>query len=97
MKRKSQKGKRSHSPRKFPDHLKKGSNIYMNGEVTSSCRGSYKVTLENGMSSMCTARKMDSYLKVSILVGDIVVVEIPPESLNPKEKYILGRIVWRVQ
>jgi len=67
----------------------------MVGEVSTSCRGSYKVLLENGMECVATARKIDSYLKVTILVGDTVTVEIPTASLSPNEKYIRGRIVWR--
>lgn len=77
----------------FPERLRKEGCIYIDGLVTHSCRGKHKVDLENGMKAITTASKMD-HRKVSILIGDKVLVEIPALSLSPNGN-INGRLVWR--
>ena len=65
----------------------------MNGKIESGAHGIYHLRLENEMTSVASARKMES-LKLSLLPGDDVVAEIPANSLNPNET-IRSRIVWR--
>ena len=79
----------------FPEQMKKNSCIYMNGEVSHSCKGTYKVKMENGMNSICTASKMD-HKRIGVLVGDYVTVEIPADSLYPGSA-LRGRICWRMK
>lgn len=79
----------------YPDKLKKDGCIYLDGEVTFSSRGVYKVNMENGLQSICTASKMD-HKRVGILLGDNVTVEIPAASLSPGSA-IRGRLVWRIR
>lgn len=79
----------------YPEHLKKTECIYLNGQVTFSSRGVYKVWLSNEMEAICTASKMD-YKRVGILPGDDVTVEIPTSSLTPGCP-VRGRLVWRIR
>lgn len=79
----------------YPDHLKKEGCIYLDGEITFSSRGFYKVAMENGMESICTANRMD-HKRVGILPGDQCTVEIPAASLSPGAA-VKGRIVWRIR
>lgn len=79
----------------YPEHLKKDACIYLEGTVTHSSRGVYKVQMENDMESICTASRMD-HKRVSLLVGDNVTVEIPTASLSPGST-IRARIVWRMK
>lgn len=75
--------------------MRKEGAIYINGVVEFGSHGTFHVTLENGMKCIATAKKLD-YLKVGVLPGDPVVVEIPAVSLNPSDKFVKGRIVWRL-
>ena len=79
----------------FPDRLKKDGCIYLNGEVTFSSRGVYKVMMENDMEALCTATKMD-HRRIGILLGDKVTVEVPTASLSPGSP-IRARIIWRTR
>ena len=79
----------------LPKHLVKADKIQIHGYIQQSCHGIYHVDLENGMKCLATARKMDAYMKVNLLMGDKVVVEIPPESLSANEPKVRGRIIWR--
>ena len=79
----------------LPNHLKKEGCIYINGIIDSGAHGFYHVNLENKMNALCTARRMEA-LKLSLLPGDDVVIEIPANSLNPTER-LNGRIVWRIK
>ena len=65
----------------------------MDGVIEMGAHGTYHVTLENGLPAICTARKMES-LKLSLLPGDDIVVEIPALSLSPTET-VKGRVIWR--
>lgn len=56
--------------------------------------GIYHVNLENQLNVIATARKMEQ-LRVGLLEGDKVVVEIPAAALNPNEAHQRGRILWR--
>ncbi len=88
----------SNSPyqnKSYPENLKKEGCIYLDGEVMFSSRGVYKVMMENGLESICTASKMD-HKRVGILLGDNVTVEIPAASLSPGSA-IRARIVWRIR
>ena len=67
--------------------------MYLDGEVTSNAHGTYHVSLTNGLTAICTARKLEN-LKVGLMPGDVIVVEVPLLSLNPNE-IIRGRVVWR--
>jgi len=87
--------KSAYANKDYPEHLKKEGCIYLNGEVTFSSRGVYKVAMENGMESICSASKMD-HKRVGILPGDNVTVEIPAVSLSPGCP-VRGRIVWRIR
>ena len=78
----------------FPERLKKNDCIYINGVVTQNAHGFSHVELENEMLAVCTSRKLDA-AKISILMGDSVVVEIPTAGLEPGATRIKGRIVWR--
>ena len=79
----------------YPEDRKKADCIYIDGEVTLSCKGQYKVAAENGMEVLATASKMD-HRKISLIVGDYVTLEIPTGSLTP-DGPIRGRIVWRMK
>ncbi len=79
----------------YPENLKKEGCIYLNGEVTFTSRGVYKVWMVNDMEAICTASKMD-HKRVGILPGDNVTVEIPAVSLSPGCP-VRGRIVWRIR
>ena len=81
--------------REYPEKLKKAECIYLNGQVTFSSRGVYKVMMENNLEAICTASKMD-HKRVGILPGDEVTVEIPAASLSPGSA-IRGRICWRMR
>lgn len=85
--------KNTQVPKEFPQGLMKESCIYLNGEIKNSCRGTYKVMLDNGMYAICTASKMD-HRRISLIVGDTVTAEIPALGLSP-DGPIRGRIVWR--
>lgn len=67
----------------------------MEGAITKACRGTYFVNLSNEMECLATARKMDSYLKVSLLEGDKVTVELDPLNFSQGEEKVRGRIIWR--
>ena len=77
----------------FPPHLKKDTCVYMDGVVESGAHGHWKIKLDNGMNALATARKLEN-IRINLLPGDKVTVEIPALGLNPKE-VIRGRIVWR--
>lgn len=83
----------SRSQKDFPNQFKKDSCAYLNGEVSLSCYGIHHVLLQNGLKCICTSRKMDK-LKIKILVGDVVTVEIPMSSLSTIDD-LKGRVVWR--
>tara|TARA_B100001059_G_scaffold66368_1_gene62867 strand:+ start:5662 stop:5985 length:324 start_codon:yes stop_codon:yes gene_type:complete len=85
----------SYENQEYPDRLKKDGCIYLNGVVTFSSRGVYKVLMDNDMEAICTASKMD-HKRVGILPGDNVSVEIPAVSLSPGCA-VKGRIVWRIR
>lgn len=74
--------------------MKKEGCIYINGVVDQGSHGTFKVTLENEMSCVATAKKLD-FLKVGVLPGDPVVCEIPAAGLSPSDKFVRARIVWR--
>ena len=79
----------------MPDRLRKERFIYMDGVITKGCHGFYHVDLENDMKVICTARKLDSHHKLSILDGDTVTCEIDPLSFDSSaDAKIRGRIVW---
>ena len=77
-----------------PEKYQKEGCLYIDGLITNSAHGTYIVELDNGMVANCTARRME-HLRVSILNGDKVTVEIPTASLEPNAEYQKGRIVWR--
>jgi len=77
----------------FPKSLHKDGCLYIDGVVDSGAHGHWKVELENGMEALTTARKLEK-IRVGLLPGDKVAVEIPALSLNPLEK-VRGRVVWR--
>ncbi|MDB4651343.1 hypothetical protein OAE26_02080 [Synechococcus sp. AH-551-E05] len=78
----------------MPDALKKSKFIYMNGTITKACHGFYHVNLDNEMKVLCTARKLDSHHKLTILDGDTVTCEIDPLSFESNCEKLRGRIVW---
>ena len=78
----------------FPQHLRKDDCIYIDGVVDKAIRGTYHVTGSNEMSFLCTARRMES-LRVSIMPGDNVVIEIPLLGLEEGSEKQRGRLVWR--
>lgn len=82
-------GKRDSLSEKY----KKPSCLYLDGVITKGAHGKYHVSLENDMNALATANKMNN-LKIGLMEGDKVVVEIPLLSLNPNER-VQGRIVWR--
>ena len=77
----------------LPDRLKKADCLYLNGVISKQAHGVFHTDLENGMTAICTARRMAN-IKISLMLGDKVVVEIPTATLNPNEQ-LRGRIVWR--
>lgn len=77
----------------IPEKLKKSDCVYVDGLIEHSSHGFHKVAMDNGMESLCTSRRMEN-LRVGLLAGDRVVVEIPTATMNPNER-IRGRIVWR--
>ena len=97
----------SASASSFPLSRHKDHHLYAEGEITHTGGGVYKVALSSvwddnkssfvelpvQMVSICTASKLD-HNRVSLLLGDLVTVEIPTLALNPTEK-VKGRIVWR--
>lgn len=79
----------------YPESRKKRDHIYMEGVIEYHAHGKYKVLLENGMDCLATANKLD-FLKVNLLVGDNVLIEIPTSGLSPDSRYkVSGRIVYR--
>ena len=82
-------------PRKktYPDRLRKSDCIYLEGVVTLNSRGNSKVILENDLECLCSYSKL-KHRRITLLVGDEVLVEIPVLSLAPGEK-LRGRIVYR--
>ena len=97
---KRSKNRKSHPPAQgnkgFPDRLHKSGCIYIDGVIDHAAHGTYNITLENGMSATCTARKMEN-VRISLMPGDKVVIEIPTSALNPNEEKQKGRVVWRHQ
>lgn len=77
----------------IPEKFKKSDCVYIDGTIEHSSHGFHKVAMENGMEALCTSRRMEN-LRVGLLAGDRVVVEIPTATMNPNER-IRGRIVWR--
>lgn len=73
--------------------MRKEGCLYIDGVIDNGAHGIYHVSLENGLPAVVTARKMEA-LRLSLLQGDNVVVEIPALSMSPSEK-LKGRIVWR--
>jgi translation initiation factor IF-1 len=83
------------SPTEYPESRRKRDHIYMEGAITYHAHGKYKVLLDNGMDCISTANKLD-FLKVNLLIGDRVLIEIPTSGLSPDGKYkVQGRIVYR--
>ena len=78
----------------LPDNIKKDRFIYQKGVITKVAHGTYKVNLESGIETINTARRLDTFLKISLIEGDIVYVEIDPLNLTPGE-VVRGRIVYR--
>lgn len=80
----------------LPERFRKPQFIYVKGEIMSGCRGTHHLNLENGMTCLATARRLENHLRVSLMVGDRVYVELDPQHLNPAET-LRGRIVWRIR
>ena len=78
----------------LPEKLERDGFIYIKGTVTKVAHGTYKCIHENGLETINTARKLDTYLKISLIEGDQVFVEINPSNLSPSET-VRGRIVFR--
>ena len=97
---KRSKNRKHHPPAEgskgFPDRLKKSGCIYIDGLIEHTAHGTYNCKLENGLDAICTARKMEN-VRISLMPGDKVVVEIPASALNPNEERQRGRVVWRHQ
>ena len=79
---------------KFPEHLKKEGNLYLEGVVESSSRSFYFCKGENGMDFLCTSNKLDN-LRIKVITGDRVVIEVPLLALEPDAERQRGRIVFR--
>ena len=104
MKKKSFSNKRAPRSRKqttpiegcqdFPHKLRKEDCIYINGTIDKAVRGIYHVTGENEMHFLCTARRMES-LKVGLMPGDRVVIEVPLLGLEAGCDRQRARLVWR--
>ena len=80
----------------LPEKYRKEGCLYIDGIISNSSHGIYIVELDNEMKANCSARRME-HLRVSILDGDKVTVEIPTASLEPNAEYQRGRIVWRTK
>ena len=78
----------------LPEKYRKESCLYIDGLITNSAHGIYMVELDNGMVANCTARRME-HLRISLIDGDRVTVEIPTASLEPNATHQRGRVIWR--
>jgi len=104
MKKKSVSQKRAPRSRKksnpiegnqdFPEKLRKENCIYINGCIDKAVHGIYHVTGENEMQFLCTARRMEA-LRVGLMQGDKVVVEVPLLGLEAGADRQRARLVWR--
>ena len=79
-----------------PEKIYRKNFIYLEGKIEHSSYGIHHVTLENEMKALCTCRKLENFYKVSLMIGDKVLVEIDPLNLNPND-VVKGRIVWRMK
>ena len=77
----------------LPKQLEREGHLYLSGTIEKQAHGFFHVQLENDMTCLCTARRMQSR-HISLMLGDKVVVEIPLLGMSPGET-LKGRIVWR--
>ena len=75
-------------------HLVKDDEIQIEGQITASCHGVHHINMKNGMKALATARKLDTYLRLSLLDGDKIVVSISPASLSSSDEKLRGWIIW---
>lgn len=61
------------------------------GEVVDSCKGKFKVKINDTLNVLCTLSGKIRQNEVKILVGDTVKVEVSPYDTSQ------GRIVFRVR
>lgn len=78
----------------FPERLRKENCIYIKGVIDKAVHGIYHVTGENEMQFICTARRMEA-LKVGLITGDKVCIEIPLLGLEANAERQRARLVWR--
>ena len=75
--------------------MKKQDCLYLDGEITLASHGKYIVDLaDTPLEAICTARRMEK-LRIGLMQGDVVTVEIPLLSMEPNSKRVHGRLVWR--